>query len=71
MMKENINDFIENISSHNRKFFEQVLISENCYELSLLTKTYYDMLEYYKLIEEEKYLQPIADEKIIWFSKYD
>lgn len=61
--EKNINDFIENISSHNRKFFEQVLISENCYELNLLTKTYYDMLEYYQLIEEEKYLQPIADEK--------
>lgn len=54
--------FIDNISDHNRKIFEQILISENIYEYDLLRKTYYEMIEYYKLLEDKKYLEPLATE---------
>ena len=55
-------DFTENISPYNRKLFEQILISENVYEFELLRKTYYAMNEYYRLLDERRYLQPLATE---------
>lgn len=54
-------DFLENISDYNRKLFEQIIISENFYEFDRVRKAYFEKTEYYKLINQKKYLKPYMD----------
>ncbi len=53
-----IDDFLDNITDFNRKIFEQIIISENSYEFNRLQKTYYEKIEYNKLLNRKRFLQP-------------
>lgn len=58
---EEIDDFLDNIEDYNRKLFEQILISENSYEFNRLQKTYYEKIEFNKLLNRKKFLRPYIE----------
>ena len=55
---DEIDDFLDNIEDYNRKLFEQIIISENSYEFNRLQKTYYEKIEYNKLLNRKRFLKP-------------
>lgn len=61
MKSDEIDDFLENITDYNRKIFEQIIISENAYEFNRLQKTYYEKIEYNKLLNRKRFLQPYIE----------
>ncbi|HIH35922.1 MAG TPA: glycosyltransferase family 2 protein [Methanosphaera sp.] len=55
---DEIDEFLENIEDYNRKLFEQIIISDNSYEFNRLQKTYYEKIEYNKLLNRRRFLKP-------------
>jgi len=58
---DHADDFLDNIEDYNRKLFEQIIISENFYEFNRLQKTYYEKIEFNKLLNRKKYLKPYIE----------
>lgn len=58
------NDFVDNISSYYHKIFEGIIISETYYEYELLKKTYYEMNDYYNLLDERNFYKKAQEKKI-------
>ena len=69
MNKREGKEFMNNLNYHNKKLFEQVLISENMYEYLLLRDTYLDRIKFDNTLNRNICLKPYLKDKVITCTK--
>lgn len=67
--KKDASNFMNNLNYHNKKLFEQVLISENMYEYLLLRDTYLERIKYDNLFNHNVCLKQYLNDKVITCTK--
>ena len=60
---------MNNLNYHNKKLFEQILISENMYEYLLLRDTYLDRIKFDNTLNRNICLKPYLKDKVITCTK--